>query len=108
MRKQRGPSLARAVGWGALVGGGVGFALGLLLAPEKGQNVRLRMSYRLNALTRQVGALAKQWAAQAEDLSARNEGEAVVARAEEDAAAINSRMDEIMGDTPTTSPSASR
>ena len=91
MSKQRGPSLARAAGWGVLVGSGVGFALGLLLAPEKGQNIRLRVSYRLNALTRQVGAMAKQWATQTNEASARNEGKAVVAKAEEDAAAINSR-----------------
>ena len=95
--------MARAAGWGALLGGGVGFALGLLLAPEKGQNIRLRVSYRLNHLTRQVGALARQWAAQTDEDVARSEGKAVVARAEEDAAAINSRMDEILGD-PTGSP----
>jgi len=99
MSKQRRPSLARAAGVGALLGGGVGFALGLLLAPEKGQNIRLRVSYRLNHLTRQIGVLARQWAAQADEDSARRAGKAVVAQAEEDAAAINSRMDEILGDS---------
>ena len=91
--------MARAAGWGVLVGGGVGFALGLLLAPEKGQNIRLRVSYRLNNLARQVGVLARQWATQSNEASARSKGKEVVARAQEDAAAINSRMDEILGDS---------
>ena len=98
MSKQRGTPVGRAVGWGVLVGGSVGFALGLLLAPEKGENVRRRLSYRLNALAEQAQVLAQKWASQGGDGPPRKEGDAIVAKAEEDAAAIHSRMDEIISD----------
>ena len=96
---QKLTTIARALGWGVLAGG-VGFTLGLLLAPEKGQNIRLRISYHLNALAKQARGLAEQWAEYSPEGMARNESQAIVEKAREGAAEISSRIDEIIGGVP--------
>ena len=90
-------SVTRALGWGLLLGGGVGFTLGLLLAPEEGSRLRRRVTYHLEGLANHIGTLAETMKAPNEDANARQKGEALVAKAEERAREINSRMDEILG-----------
>ncbi len=86
----------RAVGWGALVGGSIGFVLGILLAPEEGSRMRRRISYRLDTLASQLGALAEQVTHRADGERADCHSEAVVAEARERAQEINTRMDELL------------
>ncbi len=90
-------SVTRALGWGLLLGGGVGFTLGLLLAPEEGSRLRRRVTYHLEGLANHIGTLAETMKTPNEDADARQKGEALVAKAEERARDINSRMDEILG-----------
>ncbi len=90
-------SMTRALGWGLLLGGGVGFTLGLLLAPEEGSRLRRRVTYHLEGLANHIGTLAETMKTPNEDANARQKGEALVAKAEERAREINSRMDEILG-----------
>jgi len=47
----------RAGTWGAIVGGAVGFALGLLLAPEEGRRLRRKLAYQLDHISEQVADL---------------------------------------------------
>ena len=88
----------RAIGWGALVGGGIGFALGILLAPEEGSRMRRRISYHMESLASQVGSLADQVTRGTEREKSTRHSEALVAEARERAHEINTRMDEILGE----------
>ncbi|MXW82091.1 MAG: YtxH domain-containing protein [Rhodothermaceae bacterium] len=90
-------NVPRALGWGLLLGGGIGFTLGLLLAPEEGSQLRRRVTYHLEGLANQIGTLAETMKTPGKDADARQKGEALVAKAEEQAREINSRMDEILG-----------
>ena len=89
--------VTRALGWGLLMGGGVGFTLGLLLAPEEGSRLRRRVTFHLEELAKQVGSLADTMKEPQENAAAKSEGEALVAKANEQAQEINSQMEEIMG-----------
>ena len=88
--------VTRALGWGLIMGGSVGFTLGLLLAPEEGSQLRRRLTFRLEELAKQVGSLVDTINHAAEDEGAKSDGEALVAKANEKAQEINSQMQEIM------------
>ncbi|MCY4158896.1 MAG: YtxH domain-containing protein [Bacteroidetes bacterium] len=85
----------RALGWGLLLGGGVGFTMGLLLAPEEGSRLRRRVKFHLEELAKQVGNLAENIRSTGEGGDAKSEGEALVAQANEKAQKIHSDMDEV-------------
>lgn len=89
--------VTRALGWGLLMGGGAGFALGLLLAPEEGSRLRRRVTFHLEGLAKQVASLTDTVKKSQENEGAKSDGEAVVAKAHEQAQEINSQMEEIMG-----------
>ncbi len=88
--------VTRALGLGLLMGGGVGFTLGLLLAPEEGSRLRRRVTFHLEELAKQVGSLTDLIKDSEENEGAKSDGEALVAKANEQAQEINSRMEEIM------------
>ena len=88
----------RAVGWGALVGGGIGFALGILLAPEEGSRMRRRLSYHLETLTSRMSGLAEQVNRGTGNVEPGQHSKAIVAEARERAQEINTRMDEVLGE----------
>lgn len=83
---------------GTFLGGVVGFATGLLLAPEKGSRLRRRISFRLESVSKQVSDLAD------EILTPETEGEAQRTRKafEEDvrlrAERIGSDIDALLGE----------
>lgn len=91
-------SLVRAGFFGAVLGGGVGFALGILLAPEEGQQVRRRLAYQLEHLSGRVGDLIDQIARTGEPGDARAAGDALVADARSRARAIQDDIDALMGE----------
>ena len=87
--------ISRALGWG-LLGGGVGFTLGLLLAPEEGSQLRRRVKFHLDELARQAGNLADSMKSSEQKKGAKSDSREVVAKANEQAQEINSQMKEIM------------
>lgn len=92
-------SVVRALGWGVLLGGAAGFALGMLLAPEEGSKLRRRLSYRLENLGKQVGDLADQvLSPEPEDSEARRTADALVADAQIQAQRIRSDIDALLGE----------
>ena len=88
--------ITRALRWGLLMGGGVGFALGLLLAPEEGSQLRRRVKFHLEELAKQVGNLAANLKTSSEQEGAKSDAEAIVADAHKRAQEINSQMEEII------------
>jgi len=90
--------VSRALGWGLLLGGGVGLTVGFLFAPEEGSRLRRRVKFHLDELTKQVGSLAESIKSSGENDGAKSKskGEALVAKATEQAQEINSQMEEIM------------
>lgn len=82
MKDTTGNWFARAGFWTALAGGAVGFALGVLFAPEKGQKARRRMAYQLEHLTEQVAAWLEQRLDSEIESEARRTGDALVADAQ--------------------------
>ena len=68
--------------WSALAGGAAGFALGILLAPERGQKARRRLAYQLEALADQTGQLIQGLFEAKVTSDARRTGDALVADAQ--------------------------
>ena len=90
-------AVIRVLGWGAILAGGAGFAAGLLLAPEDGRRMRRRISFRLEKLGRRVAEACDSVFSQVDDKSARREGDELVADAVEQARAISTEMDAVIG-----------
>lgn len=91
-------SLVRAGVFGTLVGGSIGFVLGILLAPEEGQKVRRRLAYQLEHLSDQLGEFVDQLTHPGQPGDARVEGDAVVADARSKARKIQEDIDALMGE----------
>ncbi|RMH60417.1 MAG: YtxH domain-containing protein [Bacteroidetes bacterium] len=91
-------NVVRSGAWGLLVGGAVGFTLGILLAPEEGDKVRRRIAYQLEHLTRQVGSLLEQVVSPGVTSEARRTGDALVADAEVKARRIRDDIDALLGE----------
>lgn len=91
-------SVARAGALGALIGGGAGFLLGLLLAPEEGQKVRRRVVYQLGYITSELGQFVDQLVRAEEESEARRTGDALVADAKEKAERIRADIDALLND----------
>ena len=91
-------SVVRALGWGVVLGGVAGFALGMLLAPEEGKKLRRRLSYRLENLGKQVGDLADQVLNPEAESEARRTGDALVADAQVRAQRIRSDIEALLGE----------
>lgn len=91
--------VARAGAWGALVGGAAGFALGLLLAPEKGQKTRRRLVYQLEHLAEQFSEVLDHVVSpEVVNSEARRNGDAVVADAEAKAQRIRDDMEALLSE----------
>lgn len=68
--------------WSALVGGAAGFALGILVAPQRGQKARRRLAYQLEALADETGRLIQGLFEAKVTSDARRTGDALVADAQ--------------------------
>ena len=88
--------IVQAAVWGALLGGGVGFGLALLVAPDEGQQVRRRLGYLLDRWTHQLAQLADSLARQQEAGKARQSGDALVEDARQRAEQILSDANALM------------
>lgn len=100
-------SVIRASAWGALLGGMAGFALGLMVAPEEGERLRRRFSYRLEQLGARVSHLVDDVLNPTAHSEARRTGDALVADARDRAERIREDIDTLLGEirrgTPPTS-----
>ena len=88
----------RAGTWGAIVGGAVGFALGLLLAPEEGRRLRRKLAYQLDHISEQVADLIEKMLSPESEGEARRDGRALVDDAQEKAEEIRSDIDALLGE----------
>ena len=96
MKDQNFSGLAKAASWGVLVGAGVGFTLGLLLAPEEGQRLRRRLAFQLDRVSDDLGKLVDGLSSPAESSEARDKAELLVADVEERAQQIRHEMDALL------------
>lgn len=88
----------RAGTWGALLGSAIGFALGLLLAPEEGRKTRRKLAYQLDHLGDQVADLVEKTLNPESEGEARKDGDALVADAQEKAERIRNDIDALLGE----------
>ncbi|MCB0719411.1 MAG: YtxH domain-containing protein [Bacteroidetes bacterium] len=88
--------IARAAVWGLVLGGGVGFALGMLLAPEEGQKLRRRLAFQLDNLSGEIGKWVDSFSAAPESSEARQKGESLIADVEQRARQIQHDMDQLL------------
>jgi gas vesicle protein len=82
--------------WGTVTGGLVGFGLGLLLAPDEGQQVRRRLAYLVDRWTRQVAFLVDNLRDDSMESDARASGAALVEDARERARQLLQEADALM------------
>lgn len=89
----------RAGLWGLIFGGAVGFAFGMLMAPEEGRKLRRRLAYQLEHLSQKIGdTLQDVLEPDAEESEARRRGDDLVASAEERAQKIGADIDALLGE----------
>jgi gas vesicle protein len=105
MREYTLVSVIRAGAWGALVGGAAGFALGIVLAPEKGQKIRRRLAYQLEHLAEQIGVYVDNMVSPDDASEARRTGDAVIADARARAEDIRNDIDALLGEIRRQAPS---
>ena len=98
MKEESVGKMARAGILGALVGGAVGFGLGILLAPEEGQKIRRRLVYQLERMANQVGDFVDDMLYPEERGDARQKGDALVADARSRAQQIQEDIESLMGE----------
>ena len=106
---KNGTAVSRTL-MGIALGGLIGVGVGLLVAPEKGQNVRRRLAYQLNQLIRRVADLVEHVNHIHEESEAQRTGAALVANVNQQAAQImndvDALMNEIKRNTPPKTPSS--
>lgn len=90
--------VVRASVWGTVSGGLVGFGLGLLLAPDEGRHLRLRLAYLLDRWSHQMGLLVDRLRDEDVESDARATGAALVADARERAEQLLQEADALMAE----------
>ena len=80
----------------ALAGGAVGFALGMLFAPQRGPDARRRIAYQLEQLSAQTGVLFRRLLQPGGESEGRRNSAAVVEDAETRADHIRDDIDALM------------
>ena len=83
--------------WSALIGGAIGFGLGMLFAPQRGPNARRRLAYQIEHLASQTGSYVRDWTAPSRGSSdARRTRDALVADAQARANHIRDDIDSLL------------
>ena len=86
----------RAASLGLLVGGATGFALGLLLAPDEGRQLRRRVAYLLDRWAADLSGVVDRLDADDPGSDARARADALVADAREQAEALLHEADALI------------
>ncbi len=97
---------ARASGVGFLVGGAAGFALGLLLAPDEGRQLRRRVAYLLDRWAADLSGVVDRLDHDRTDSYARARADALVADARQQAEALLHEADALISQARQNRPSA--
>jgi gas vesicle protein len=105
MKKSIGTTHAAVLS--AMAGGAVGFALGLLLAPQRGQKARRRLAYQLETLADQTSRLVQGLFGPDATSDARRTSDALVADAQARADHIRNDIETLLNEI-RTQESASR
>ncbi len=83
--------------WSALIGGAIGFGLGMLFAPQRGPNARRRLAYQIENIASQTGSYVREWTAPSGGSSdARRTRDALVADAQARANHIRDDIDSLL------------
>ena len=96
MKKDACNTSVRAGVWSALAGGALGFALGLLVAPERGRRARRRLAYQLEQVAGTMSQFVQDVLGPEIESEARRTGDALVADAQARADHIRSDIDELL------------
>ncbi len=89
-------SVVRASIGGILLGGAVGFGLGLLLAPDEGKQIRQRVAFLLDRWGHKMSDLVERVGSRDVASQARETAEAVISDAREQAQQILSEAEALM------------
>ena len=82
---------------GFLVGGAVGLAVGLLIAPEQGEKLRRKLAYRIKSSAQQISNVLETMGKNLnEDSEARRDGQEVVEQVHTEAQQLMAEMDEVL------------
>ncbi|HRR10313.1 MAG TPA: YtxH domain-containing protein [Rhodothermales bacterium] len=81
---------------GFLVGGALGLAVGLLIAPEQGEKLRRKVAYRVKQGAQQISALLEAAKEEDMDSAARRDAQEVVEVTTTEAQQLLAEMDEVM------------
>lgn len=99
MKFSSSPDLVRARVVGLVAGGSVGFLLGLLMAPDRGDRLRRRIAFRIDQAASDVERMVdRMLAAEAVPRAARDKGRALVSNAEAEAARIRGEIDRLLSE----------
>jgi len=96
MKKTSRKRMTRIGVCSALAGGAVGFALGMLFAPQRGPDARRRIAYQLEQLSAQTGGLFRRLLRSGRQSEGRRNSAAVVEDAETRANHIRDDIDALM------------
>jgi gas vesicle protein len=94
----RSHSAARLFVEGLAVGGAAGVLIGLMLAPDEGREVRRRVAFLLDRWTGQLGGLVDRLGGEQAQNAARDDANAVVADAREQAARLLDEADALISE----------
>jgi gas vesicle protein len=86
----------RASLWGFVAGGVAGFALGILLAPDEGRQVRQRLAYLLERWSGQLAGVVEALGSESIPSAARQSANAVVADARQQAEQLLGEAEALM------------
>lgn len=92
--------------WSALAGGALGFALGMLFAPQRGPDARRRLTYQLENLTARTNDLLRRLTGSGSESDARRTRDALVADAQQRADSIRDDIDALLDELREQEPSA--
>ena len=98
--------LVRASVFGTLVGGAVGFTLGMLLAPDEGRQLRRRMAYLLDHWAADLAGVIDRLDGNATTSEARDRADALVADARQQAAELLDEADALISEARSRRPRA--
>jgi len=84
--------------WGFVAGGAAGFALGILLAPDEGRQVRQRVAYLLDRWSGQVARMVEGFVSESAPSAARQTADAVVADARQQAEQLLGEAEALMNE----------
>lgn len=96
MKKTSRKDPTRVGVYSALAGGAVGFALGMLFAPQRGPDARRRIAYQLEHFTAQAEGFLRRLIQSGPETKARRNSDAVVEDAEARADHIRDDIDTLL------------